>query len=153
MPAADVTTNASANTNTDHLRAAVGSTTATYINALYLWGRASAATNISNISAKLLRMSVASTGGSGITPAKRDQNSPAAVAVWSTGPSIGTPVANPDIEIGCLSAGAAYWMPYDPDAAIYLTPAGSGAAGNIDLVSQGSASSLPFRYSVELYER
>jgi hypothetical protein len=91
--------------------------------------------------------------GTAITPAKRDQNSLAAVATWFTGPTAGTFVANPDIEIGCLSAGAAYWMPYDPDAAIYLTPAGAGAAGNIDLVSQGTAASLLFRYSLELYER
>jgi hypothetical protein len=159
VPAADLTTNATANTNTDHLRAAVGATSEVMINALYLYGRASAATNISNTALKLLRASTASTVGTAFTPRTRSSQAATGVAlvpalsVWSTAPTAGTFVAAPDIEIGCLSAGAAYWMPYDPDAAIRLAPAGTGAAGNIDAVSQGTAASLLFRYSLEFYER
>jgi hypothetical protein len=129
------------------------------INALYIYGRASAATNISNIAAKLLRASTASTVGTAFTPRTRASQTAAGVALvpalstWFTGPTAGVFVAAPDVEIGCLSAGAAYWMPYDPDAAVRLQPAGAGAAGNVDLVSQGTAASLLFRYTLEFYER
>jgi hypothetical protein len=129
------------------------------INALYLWGRASAATVISNTALKLIRASTASTGGAAFTPRTRSSQTPTGVALvpalstWSTAPTAGAFLAAPDIEIGCLSAGAAYWMPYDPDAAIRLQPAGTGAQGNIDAVSQGTAPLLAFRYALEFYER
>jgi hypothetical protein len=154
VPGSDLTTNAAAATNTTHLRAAGAAGTETMFNALYIFGRASAAANISNIAVKLLRASIASTLGAAITPRTRGSaTEPAALTTFFTAPTAGTYVANPDVEIGCLSAGAAYWMPYDPDAAARLKPGGAGADGNIDLVSQGSAASLLFRFTLEFYER
>src|SRR5947209_8323211 len=155
VPGSDLTTNGTANTNQDHLRVASNAGTEVMINALYIFGRAQSATNISNIAVKLLRMSTASTVGSAITPRQRGTpgTQPAALSTWFTGPTQGTAVANPDVEIGCLSAGAAYWMPYDPDAAVRVKPGGAGADGNVDLISQGSVASLLFRYSLEFYER
>ena len=153
VPGSDQTSATGANSNTDHLRCAVAAGSEVMINSLYIWGRANAASTISSISYKLLRMSSASTTGTAFTPQPRDTNSPAALSSWFTAPTIGTSATQADIEIGCLSAGAAYWMPYDPDAAVRLKPGGSGTAGNIDGISQGSAASLAFRYSLEFYER
>jgi hypothetical protein len=153
-PPADDTTNSAASTDTDHLRIAAASTgSGCFINALYIWGRASAASNISNIAVKILRMSAASTAGTAYTPQKRNTNQPAAASTFNTAPTVGTKSTTPDVEIGCLSAGAAYWMPYDPDAAVYLASGGAGVAANADVFSQGSAASLPFRYWLEFYER
>lgn len=149
-PTANVTTNASANTDTDHLRILTVSPRMAFIRYLSAKGKAAAATALSGVELWLKRFATASTAGSAITPVKADPSSPAAVTTFFTGPTIGaTPTIAGSISTGVSGMGA--WQAADRDDEIALEGAG-GANGNLDLISQSGTVSVPFTYNVRHLE-
>ena len=147
-PTADVATSASANTAVDHLRTLTVAQQAAAVTKLDLIGKGAAQSTITGIEIRLSRFTTPSTVGSGITPAKRNSDQPAANLTAFTGPTIG---ATETIQWsgGMMSSGQGGFTPLDPyDDAIYLV-ANGGANGNLDLLSQteGTAA-LNFHYTL-----
>lgn len=146
-PGANVATNATANTLTDHLRTASGASRTALFNALYLIGKGAGLTAISGISVELNRYATPSTLGTAITPRPRDPDAQAAVLGANTAPSRGT-TATLQLAVGCGAAGPGGWVAPNPDAKIVLE-AGGGAQGNADLESKSGTVSLNFEYTLE----
>lgn len=148
-PPAAVTTSASANTDVDHLRLLTVAARMAYITALQCRGKSSALTTITGIEVMLKRFATASTVGTTITPAPRDQSGAVAARLTAfTGPTIG---ATPTIQlaIGFGATGPGSWTAATIDHYITLD-ANGGANGNLDLISQTSGTvALPFGYMIE----
>lgn len=149
-PGTNVTTNATANTDTDHLRTATGASRAAAFTGLWITGKSAGATSLTSISVRLSRFSTASTGGTAITPRPRHPSNPAATLTAATAPTAGTTQILQQ-AIGCGIANGNGWVARDADSAIQLE-AGGGANGNLDLISQSGGTSLPFEYTLEFAE-
>lgn len=143
------TTNATPGNITDHLRFATGNAMA-WITGCYLTGRAGAATTISGINIRFIRLSTASTVGTAASIRPRDPNASAAVLTAFSGPTIGT-TATLQVAFGCGKAGPGGWVAQDPDHRIKLAN-GAGANGNLDMVSGSQEASLGFDAVVEHVE-
>jgi hypothetical protein len=145
-PAANVATNGTANTDTDHLRLLTVAAKGAAIKALYLLGKGAGLTAISGISARLVRQGTASTVGSAITPSPRGTVGVASLTAF-TAPTVGaTPLQQ--LVIGCGAAGPGGWVAPDVDSQIFLD-ANGGASGNLDLISSSGTIALNFQYSLE----
>lgn len=148
-PPAAVTTSGSANTDVDHLRLLTVAARMAWVKSLLIRGKGAALTTITGIEVMLKRFATASTAGSAIVPAPRDQSGSVAARLTAfTGPTIG---ATPTIQlaIGCGATGPGGWTAPDADSYIDLD-AGGGANGNLDLISQTSGTvALPFGYDLE----
>ena len=145
-PTANVTTNGTANTDTDHLRSLTVTPVSAFIRALYLKGKGAGLTALSGIEVWLKRFATASTSGSAITPQPMDARAPAASTTFFTAPTIGaTPTVA--LAISCGATGPGAWVAQDRDDEILLSGNG-GANGNIDLISQSGTVSLNFGYTL-----
>jgi hypothetical protein len=149
-PATNVTTNATPNTDTDHLRTVTAAARGALITALGLVGKGAGLTAISGIIVRMTRFATASTAGSAITARPKDPSSPAARTTGATGPTAGTTATVPEVA-GCGAAGPGGWAARDLDHAIALE-AGGGANGNLDLISQSGTPSLNFEYTLGFQE-
>lgn len=149
-PAANVATNATPNTDTNHLRTLTGSSRRAAVQGLYLIGKGAGLTAISGIVARLSRFATASSAGSSITPRPKEPSSPAASLTAFTGPTSGT-TQTVQQAVGCGAAGPGGWVARDADSMIALE-AGGGANGNLDLISQSGTASLNFEYTLEIVE-
>lgn len=149
-PAANVTTNGTANTDTDHLRTLTGSTRRAAIQGLFLIGKGAGLTAISGIVVRLARYSTASTSGSSITPRPKEPSAPASQLTAFTGPTVGT-TQTVQQSVGCGAAGPGGWVARDSDSMIGME-AGGGSNGNVDAISQSGTVSLNFEYSLEFVE-
>lgn len=145
-PSANVSSNATPNTDTDHLRFLTVAAKGAQLKALYLIGKAAALTAITGIGTRIIRLGTASTVGSAITPAPRGTSGTASLTAF-TAPTIGaTPLQQ--LVVGCGAAGPGGWVAPDPDSQISLDAAG-GANGNADLVSSSGTASMNFQYTIE----
>ena len=149
-PAANVATNGSADTDTDHLRFLTTATRAAYFNALYMLGKGAGLTAISGIVARLVRFTTPSTVGAAIVPRPRDPGAQSAVGTPFTGPTVGT-TQTLQLAVGCGAAGPGGWVAPNPESQIALD-ANGGARGNLDLISQSGTVSLNFEYTLEYSE-
>lgn len=147
VPGANVATNATPNTETDHLRTVTGASRQALLNALYVIGKGAGLTAISGIVFRFKRFSTASTAGAAITPAPRDPTAPASTITAATAPTAG---ATPTLQnaIGCGAAGPGGWVAPNPDSQMTMV-AGGGANGNVDLFSASGTASLNFEYTLE----
>jgi hypothetical protein len=145
------TTNAGANTVTDHLRLLTVSPRPATIQAVYTQGRGAGLTAISGISVRLMRMATASTTGTAASIRPRDPASQAAVTTAFSGAvTIGaTPTLS--LSVGFGAAGPGGWVAPNPDSGIYLATAG-GANGNIDMLSGSGTVSMNFDATIEHFE-
>jgi hypothetical protein len=146
-PGANVATNATPNTLTDHLRTLTGSARQAIITALLLQGKGAGLTALTGIAVQLNRYGTASTSGSAITPQLRQPSAPAAVLTAFTGPTRGT-TPTLQLAVGMGAAGPGGWVARDQDSGIALE-AGGGAKGNLDLESITGGTSLNFEYTLE----
>lgn len=144
-----VTSNGSANTETDHLRLlTVANQETAKIVGLYgacRFGTAGGA------QLRLKTFGTASSAGSGQTPAKRHPSFPAAGTTAFTGPTAGsTPTVR--ITVGAAqTGGTGGWVGLEPMAAVSLL-ANGGANGNGDVFSIANAASVAIDFTVELSE-
>ena len=146
-----VTSNGSANTETDHLRllTATGSgTETTKIVGLYAGCRFGTA---GGAQLRVKTFATASTVGAAATPAKRHPSFPAAKTTAFTGPTAG---ATPTVRItvgAAQTGGTGGWVALEPNAGITLLP-GAGANGNADVFSIAASASVPLDFTVEFSE-
>lgn len=149
-PAANETTNATPNTETNHLRTLTAATRMAMFTGIYVLGKGAGLTAISGIILRLKRFATPSTVGGAITPEPRDPGAQAAVLTAFTAPTTG---ATPTLQaaFGCGAAGPGGWVARDRDSEILLEAAG-GAKGNVDILSASGTASLNFEYSTEHME-
>jgi hypothetical protein len=141
-----VTSNGSANTETDHLRflTAANQETAKLVG---LYG-ASRFGTAGGAQLRVKTFGTASTVGSAATPAKRHPSSPAASLTAFTGPTAGaTPTVRLTVGLA-QTGGTGGWVALEPMAAISLL-ANAGANGNADVFSICNAASVPLDFTVE----
>lgn len=145
-PVANVATNATPNTDTNHLRVLTVAAKGAMLKALYLIGKGAGLTAISGIATRIVRQGTASTVGSAITPAPRGTVGAASLTAF-TGPTVGaTPLQQ--CVVGCGAAGPGGWVAPDFDSGITLD-ANGGANGNADVISQSGTAGLNFQYTLE----
>lgn len=146
-PSANVATNGTANTDTDHLRLLTAAARTASVQGFTMGGKGAGLTAISGIVLRLVRFATASTAGSTITPRPRGPSSPAAGLTAFTGPTVGT-TQTLQATGYCGAAGPGGWVARDADSCIQLE-AGGGANGNLDAISQSGTVALNFEYSIE----
>lgn len=145
-----VTSNGSANTETDHLRllTVTGTAESAKIVGLYAGARFGTA---GGAQMRIKTFATPSTVGSTQTPAKRHPSFPAAKVTAFTGPTAGaTPTVRLTVGVA-QTGGTGGWVALEPMAAVTLLQ-GAGANGNADLFSIAASASVPIDYTLEVSE-
>jgi hypothetical protein len=144
-----VTSNGSANTETNHLRLlTVANQETAKIVGLYGAARHGTA---GGAQLRFKTWATASTSGSAATPAKRHPSYPAASTTAFTAPTSGT-TATVRLTVGLAqTGGTGGWVALEPSAALTLLPNG-GANGNGDVFSIANGTSVAIDYTLELSE-
>lgn len=145
-PAATVSTHATPNTETDHIRFLTAASKGAFFKKVNLGGQGADLTAIHGIRVRLYRYGTASTSGGAITPRPKIPGATAILTAF-TAPSVG---ATPTLQgVGfCGAAGPGGWQAWNRDSMIQLD-AGGGANGNLDLLSSSGKASLALEYEVE----
>lgn len=145
-----VTSNGSANTETDHLRLLTATGTAESTKIVGLYGAARHGT-AGGAQLRLKTFATPSTVGSGATPAKRHPSFPAAKTTAATGPTAGgTPTVRLTVGLA-QTGGTGGWVALEPGAAVTLLQ-GAGANGNADVFSIANGTSVPIDFTLEFSE-
>jgi hypothetical protein len=142
-----LTTNASANTETDTWFLKAGTRNAA-LQSVYVLGRGAGLTTISGITFRIIKWTTASTGGTAITPTPKDPGMQAATATAASRPTAGATRVN-RLSFGCGAAGPGGWVAPNPDSVELL--AGGGAL-SIDSEDVSGTVSLNFEFSLEHIE-
>jgi len=145
--AGNLTTNGSANTETDawFLKAGVRNAA---LQAVYVIGKGAGLTAISGIAFRIIKFTTASTGGTGITPTPKDPGMQAAKATAASRPTAGSTRVN-RIVFGCGAAGPGGWVTPNPDS-VELLEGGGGLS--IDMMDISGTISLNYEFSFEHVE-
>lgn len=145
--AGNLTTNGSANTETDawFLKAGVRNAA---LQAMYVVGKGAGLTAISGISFRIIKFTTASTAGTGMTPTPKDAGMQAAKATSASRPTAGSTRVN-RIVFGCGAAGPGGWVAPNPDSLEVLE---GGGALSIDCMDVSGTVSLNYEFSIEFQE-
>ena len=145
--AGNLTTNGSANTETDawFLKAGVRNA---WLQSVYVIGKGAGLTAISGIAFRIIKFTTASTAGTGITPTPKDPGMQAAKATAASRPSAGSTRVN-RIVFGCGAAGPGGWVAPNPDS-VELLEGGGGLS--IDMMDVSGTVSLNYEFSFEMGE-
>ena len=146
--AGNLTTNGSANTETDtwFVKAGVRNVA---LQSMYVVGKGAGLTAISGISFRIIKFTTASTAGTAITPAPRDPGMQAAKATSASRPTAGSTRTNVSPIFGCGAAGPGGWVAPNPDSMILLE---GGGGLSIDCMDVSGTASLNFEWSAEILE-
>ena len=155
--AENFTTSGTPNTEIDAAFWKPGATRPLSILAVPVQGKGAGLTALSGLAFRLKAFtSTASSGGTAVTPAAKDNRAPAAVATCGMGTSGGTNAVTsgtggPSIVevITCGASGPGGWVAINPDDAIVLD---GGATKSIDLFSASGTASLNYEFSAKLAE-
>lgn len=143
--AGNLTTNGTANTETETWFVKPGATRSPYVNLITLNGKNASLTALSSIELRLIKWSTASTSGTGLASVPKDPGAQAATITSGSRPTSGTTRTQAGPIIGCGVSGANQWIARDWDDSIML-PAGN--AGSISCMDTGSIASLLFSFSL-----
>jgi hypothetical protein len=146
--AGNLTTNGSANVETDAFFLKPGATRSAYLQAIYVAGKGAGLTAISGISFRVIKFATASTAGTGMTPSPKDPGMQAAAATAASRPTAGATRTN-HLAFGCGAAGPGGWIAPNQDSMI-VAPAGN--AGSIDMMDSSGTVSLAYEFSFEHQE-
>lgn len=145
--AGNLTTNGSANTETDTFFLKAGVRNA-YFQSMYVIGKGAGLTAISGISFRIIKFTTASTAGTGMTPTPKDPGMQAAKATSASRPTAGATRVN-RIVFGCGAAGPGGWVAPNPDS---LESLEGGGALSLDCMDASGTISLAFEFSFEFQE-
>lgn len=145
--AGNLTTNGSANTETDAFFLKAGVRNAA-LQAVNLIGKAAGLTSISGIVMRMIKWGTASTAGVAMTPTPKDPGMQAAKATAASRPTSGTTRVNRGI-FGCGAAGPGGWVAPNPDSVELLE---GGGALSIDGMDASGTVSLNYEFSIEHQE-
>jgi hypothetical protein len=145
--AGSLTTNGSANTETDtwFLKAGVRNVA---LQSMYVVGKGAGLVAISGIAFRIIKFTTASTAGTSITPTPKDPGMQAAKATSASRPTAGATRVN-RIVFGCGAAGPGGWVCPNPDSLELLE---GGGALSIDCFDVSGTVSLNFEMSFEIQE-
>jgi len=145
--AGNLTTNGTPNTETDafFLKAGVRSAA---LQSVMLMGKGAGLTAISGIIMRIIKFTVASTAGTGITPTPKDPGMQAAKATAASRPTAGSTRVN-RITFGCGAAGPGGWVAPNVDSMEVLE---GGGALSIDGMDASGTASLVYELSAEFQE-
>lgn len=145
--AGSLTTNGSANTETDawFLKAGVRNAA---LQSMYVIGKGAGLTAISGIAFRIIKFTTASTAGTGMTPTPKDPGMQAAKATSASRPTAGSTRVN-RIAFGCGAAGPGGWVAPNPDSVEMLE---GGGALSIDCMDVSGTVSLAYEFSLEFQE-
>jgi hypothetical protein len=143
-----LTSNSSAATETDHMRALTGTTRAAAIVQAFISARNA---TVGGMTLRLRRYSTPSSSGSAITPTAKDPGAQSAVTSFYTAPTPGS-TATQVKSVGASQTGAqGFWGAAEANDAETLQ-ANGGANGNIDFFSICNGTSVPLDLTVEHIE-
>ena len=143
-----LTTNGTANTETDAWFLKASSTRSAYFQAMYVIGRGAGLTSISGIAFRIIKFATASTAGTAMTPQPKDPGMQAATATSASRPTAGTTRTN-RVVFGCGAAGPGGWVAPNPDSLEVLA---AGGAGSLDCMDVSGTASLNYEFSFEYQE-
>lgn len=146
--AGNLTTNGSANTETETFFAKPGATRSLYLQSVYAIGKGAGLSVISGIAFRIIRWGTASTAGTGITPTPKDPGMQAATATAASRPTSGSTRTN-RIVFGCGAAGPGGWIAPNQDSMEVVAAAN---AASISMMDVSGTVSLAFEFSAEIQE-
>ena len=141
--AGNVTTNSSANTETDVFFLKAGSTRNAQLRSVNVGGMSTGATSLTGIGFRMVKWGTASTGGTGMTPSPVDPGYQAAKATSASAPTAGSTRTQFHV-FTCSITGPGGFRADDLDSVPTLEAAG---AFSIDMLSVSGGTSLPFTFS------
>ena len=146
--AGNLTTNGTANTETETFFLKPGTTRSLYLAALKIGGKGAAITSLSAIAIRIMKWGTSSTAGTGLAIVGRD-GSPATTITGASRPTLGTTRTNIGPIVSCGATSPNEWVALNPDHMISL---GASNAGSLSGQDVGSAASLLFEFSLEHQE-
>lgn len=147
--AGNLTTNGSANTETETYFAKPGANRSLGLRRFDIGGKGAGLTSISGIVARIIQWATASTSGTSITPRPRDAGMPAAGHTAASRPTSGSTRTNGPI-ITCGAASPNRWEAVDDDAVKRIA---AGNAGSISVMDASGTVSLNFEFNAETIEQ
>lgn len=145
--AGNLTTNASANTETDAFRILAGVRNAA-LQSVSLIGKGAGLTAISGIVFRIRRYGTGSTVGTAMSISPADPGMQAAKATAFSRPTVGTAGTNRHV-FGCGAAGPGGWVAENPDSLELLEGGGTATMDGLD--ASGTAS-LAYEFSMTFQE-
>lgn len=145
--AGNLTTNATPNTETDAFFVKAGVRNVG-LQAVYVQGKGAGLTAISGIGFRLIKLTTASTAGTGMTPSPKDAGFQAAKHTAASRPTIGTTRVNHHV-FGCGAAGPGGYVAPNVDSPLTLE---GGGALSIDMLDVSGTASLAYEFSAETFE-
>ena len=146
--AGNLTTNGTANTETEAFFLKPGTTRSLYLAMVMIGGKGAAVTTLSAIALRIMKWGTASTSGTGLAIVGRD-GSPATTITGASRPTLGTTRTNAGPIITCGATSPNQWTALNPDHMISL---GASNAGSISGQDVGSSVSMLFEFALEHQE-
>ena len=147
--AGNLTTNGTANTETETLFLKPGSTRSLYLAFVQIGGKGAAATTLNAIGVRFGKWGTASTSGTALSMVAREASMPATTATGSSRSTAGTTRTNGGPIVTCGATSPNQWAALTPD---HMFGIAAGNAGSIFAADVGAAVSMPFEFSLEHQE-
>jgi len=147
--AGNLTTNGTANTETEAFFLKPGASASLYLASLFIGGKNSAQTTLNAIALRLIKWGTASTGGTGLAIVAKVTGAPATNITGASAPTSGTTRTNAGVVLSCGTASPNQWMPLNPDHMVSLL---AGSAASISAMSVASLASLVYEFSADHQE-
>lgn len=143
--AGNLTTNGTANTETETFFKKPGANRSILMNWLALNGKNGNLTALTAIELRMIKWGTASTAGTSLASIANDASNQAATITSGSRPTSGTTRTQSGVIIGCGVSGANQWTARDPmDDAINLA---AGNAGSISCMDTAALASLLFSFA------
>lgn len=147
--AGNITTNGTANTETETFFLKPGSTRSLYLAAMQIGGKGAAVTQLSAIAVRVMKWGTASTAGTGLAIVAKDGSAPSTTITGASRPTAGTTRTNSGPILTCGATSPNQWIALNPDHMVSLA---AGNAGSISAQDVGAAVSMPFEFNLEHQE-
>lgn len=147
--AGNLSTNATAPTETETFFLKPGTTRSLYLAAIQFGGKGAAVTTLSGLALRVIKYATASTAGTSLASVAKDGSSPATTITSGSRPTSGATRTNCGPIISCGATGSNQWMAINPDHMISLA---ASNAGSISAMDTGGSASMPFEFNLEHQE-
>lgn len=147
--AGNLTTNGTANTETETFFLKPGSTRSLYLAAIQIGGKGASITSLAAIVLRVMKWGTASTSGTGLALIAKDASAPSTTITGASRPTAGTTRTNAGPIITCGATSPNQWTALNPDHMVVLA---AGNAGSISGQDAGAAVSMPFELNLEHQE-
>jgi hypothetical protein len=147
--AGNLTTNGTANTETETFFLKPGSTRSIYLAAVQVGGKGNNVTQLNAIALRFMKWATASTSGTSLASIAKDGSAPATTTTSGSRPTAGATRTNAGPIVSCGATSPNQWMALNQDHMVSLA---AGNAGSISAQDVGTLASMPFEFSLEHQE-